>query len=145
LLGFVAGESRNRIWNSHRVCRARDRKLSLAMDEARVTDGGKNGGEGNFGAQHPGSHITLRHWDRLAGSKDDAFEGTTILAQGDFGFGSAVNIIKDHAGKALKRKPAQVTDIQSASSPSRAAAVVHYSFLGALSFPSQPVVLRREL
>src|SRR5262249_35044134 len=125
-LGFVAGKGRDHIWNSYRVCGARDRQLSLTMDEPRVTDGGKDGGEGNFGAEHPRSHITLRHGDRLAGSKDDAFEGATILAQGNFSFGPSVKIIKDHAGKALARKPAQVIDIQSATRDSRGPAVVHY-------------------
>jgi hypothetical protein len=50
----------------------------------------------------------------LARSKGDVVENATILAQGEFVFGAAVEIVKDNLGEPALRQIAEVLDIDDA-------------------------------
>jgi hypothetical protein len=81
------------------------------MDHSAVADWGEQCWEGNVLAKHVSSQIAARHVYRLARPECHIFKYSNILPQGNFVFGTAIDVIKDQLRKATTREVSKVGNI----------------------------------
>jgi hypothetical protein len=80
------------------------------VHEAAVADGRQQKREGEIMAEHAGVEIAGVDSDCVTRAEGDVFEDATVLAQSDFAFGTAVQIIEDCSGQPTTRQGAEVGD-----------------------------------
>jgi hypothetical protein len=80
------------------------------MHEAAVADGSQQKREGKVLAQDAGAKIARMDCDGVTRAQCDFFEDTTVLAQRDFAFSTAVEVVEDGARQPAARQGAKVRD-----------------------------------
>src|ERR1700687_3227093 len=110
----MTGDCEEGVGEARLTCRRGGRCLSARMHQSAVTDGCQNRWKRQVSGKNSSSKITLRNCNCLARSKGEVVENATILAQGEFAFGAAVEIVKDNLGEPALRQIAEVLDIDDA-------------------------------
>ncbi len=73
--------------------------------------GASRNGRSDWGAKYRVCGARARNGDALARAECHAFERTAVLPKRDLAFGSAVDIVENHAGKTTFSEAPQVADI----------------------------------
>jgi hypothetical protein len=84
------------------------------VHEAAVADGSEQERESEIEAENAGAQGTTSESDCVARTEGDVLIDAAILAEGDFAFGAAIEVIEDGAGHATLSDGAEISDADNA-------------------------------
>jgi hypothetical protein len=80
------------------------------VHEAAVADGSEQERESEIEAENASAQGTIGKCDRVAGTEGNVLINAAILAQSDFTFGAAIEVIEDGAGHATLGDASEIPD-----------------------------------
>jgi hypothetical protein len=84
------------------------------VHEAAVSNGSQQERESEIEAEDASAQGTVSEGDRMTRAEGDVLIYAAILAEGDFAFGAAIEVIEDGAGHAALGDGAEISDADDA-------------------------------